>query len=195
MKRLALALAVVVLALVAGCRLGGPSADPNEFIGPETESSMPDGQAVDSAVPPANDAPAHEAGSVSDASGDTNHDAGANADAQDAAADATSDGDGCSPPVNPLSCDPVGGAGCPVLQQCDIDTTVLPAATGHCVFTTMDDAGTCNFTILSESCPSQSTCVAGACKRICYCNADCSAGECCGGTPPGAGFNYCTPCP
>lgn len=57
------------------------------------------------------------------------------------------------------------------------------------------EAGACTASFFSESCPPKSTCVDGGCRELCFCDADCPAGQCCSDTSGPPGFTLCRPCP
>jgi hypothetical protein len=162
---------------VAACRLGGPSANPNEYV------TFPSDAEVD-------------AGSqgVADPGGD-----GGVMSARDDATtggspDATDDGGGCGPKI--AVCDPVRNTGCNPLQQCDVDTSQKTTPTGLCVFNSGSEAAAaCSSSIFTESCPAQSTCVNGGCRVVCFCDPDCPATQCCSDTSGPAGFTLCQACP
>lgn len=191
-----------VIGLVA-CRLGGPTADPNEYV------ALPDA-AGDRAspVPVPEAAPAGSGDGESTATGgdatpddvlatissgeDTNEEAGSDANTADSAADATSDSASCSAAV--AVCDPIHNTGCNSLQQCDVDTSQTTVATGLCVFFSGAEGGPCLSTIFTESCPPEFTCVGGDCRQLCSCNADCPTGQCCSDTSGPTGFTLCQAC-
>lgn len=105
---------------------------------------------------------------------------------------------GCQPPAPAAVCDPVKNVGCLLpLSFCDIDPT-QSTPSGRCVFPTTPapgDAGACTVAVLSESCAPLSTCVNGACRRLCYCDSDCPVGACCTDPAPGPrAFKLCAPC-
>ncbi|HEX4478120.1 MAG TPA: hypothetical protein VH142_23710 [Polyangiaceae bacterium] len=106
--------------------------------------------------------------------------------------------EGCQPPTPAAVCDPVKNIGCLIpLSFCDIDPT-QSTPSGRCVFPTSPapgDAGACAVAVLSESCAPLSTCVNGACRRLCYCDSDCPVGSCCTDPAPGPrAFRLCAPC-
>jgi hypothetical protein len=102
---------------------------------------------------------------------------------------------GCDAAV--AMCDPVHNTGCNALlqQQCDLGTSLTGMPTGNCVFNSgSEGGGACIATPVTESCPPRSTCVSGACRSLCFCNADCDAGQCCSEPSGIAGFTLCGPC-
>jgi hypothetical protein len=173
------------LALVAACRFGGPSAKPEEYVALTDAAAeagrSPEGIPGDdagSSLPPAEgSAPPDDTGMPGD---------GGVLD------DATEEG-ACSASV--AVCDPVHNTGCNPLQQCDISPLQTSVPTGQCVFGGAADSGLCTVSIVNESCAPRSTCVDGGCRQLCFCNADCPAGQCCSDRSGPAGFSLCRPCP
>lgn len=108
---------------------------------------------------------------------------------------------GCQPATLPAICDPVKNLGCLVpFSSCDIDTMQV-VATGRCVFPWTStppaaDAGSCYVDATTDTCAATSTCVNGTCRKLCYCDSDCEAGECCSEPAPGpsTAFKLCKPC-
>ena len=106
----------------------------------------------------------------------------------------------CQPAVPPVICDPVKNVGCLVpVSFCDIDSTQVVAA-GRCVFPwTMSPVPAppaCFVDPVTDTCMPTSTCVNGTCRKLCYCDTDCQAGECCTEPAPGpsGAFKLCEPC-
>src|SRR5262249_8902802 len=116
---------------LAACRIGGPSANPDEYVaypdatgdGPSISVTTPSGHADVTAVLSGDDA----AGSIS----------GDDADVE-AAFDDLSDA-GCSSTV--AVCDPVHNTGCNPLQQCDVGGLQGTMPMGNCVFGGGAEAG------------------------------------------------------
>jgi hypothetical protein len=107
----------------------------------------------------------------------------------------------CQPPLQVAFCDPVKNTGCIIpFSFCDIDPTqAVPG--GRCVFPPSTSTGgatgtTCEVTSTTETCWPMSSCVNGTCRKLCYCDSDCSAGECCRDPAPGPSgvFKMCKPC-
>jgi hypothetical protein len=104
-----------------------------------------------------------------------------------------------APATAPAICDPVKNFGCLVpFSFCDIDTAQA-IASGRCVFpwsTMMPPPNGCFTDATTETCMPMSTCVNGTCKKLCYCDSDCGAGECCTEPAPGASkvFKLCKAC-
>jgi hypothetical protein len=180
----------VVLAGLAGCRFGGPSADPYEYMAfPDAEtdatstSMAPHAGEDEPSAAPAGEASAGDldAGDLDAGDLDAGDLDGGNLDAL------------CSPVVTVAVCDPVHNTGCNPLQQCDVDPSQTSMPTGQCVFGGGAEGGTCTTSIFTESCPPKSTCVDGGCRQLCFCNADCP-GQCCSDNSGPPGFTMCGPC-
>jgi hypothetical protein len=193
--------------LVAACRLGGP---PGWSPGP------PDAATADA---PAADAPAGAGGPQGGAVGAQEDGARApgagfaeapdggpaddlappppDAGVQDASGDAAvASGAGCMAPIAAEVCDPVCDTGCPPLSRCDVSE--LPRR-GACVgIWVVGEEGLCFRGSTTDSCAVRLTCLDGRCRRLCYRDADCTAGSCCSrplevaGAP--SGFAVCAPC-
>jgi hypothetical protein len=82
---------------------------------------------------------------------------------------------------------------CTDALQCDVDGLSTTLA-GHCVFSTLIDGGLCVATPVTESCPPKATCHNGACRQLCFCDADCKTGECCNEPVGQLGFKVCGDC-
>jgi hypothetical protein len=182
------------LAGLLACRFGGPTSNAYQY------TPSPDAATKDASVskpPPSGDDGAFPTGNAGDAlTGADSTGAPADDDAGDL--DAVFGGDaeegGCSSTV--AVCDPIHNTGCNVLQQCDVNTLVTSPPTGLCVFNSgSTEGGACIASIVSESCSPKSTCVDGVCRQLCFCNADCPAGQCCSDTSGPPGFTLCRPCP
>jgi hypothetical protein len=188
-------LVLVPIAVLASCRFGGPSGNPGDYVGSNAggDAALDGAQGSpgdDAAVAP------HDA-DASVAAGDdaTPDDAELPGEAGDAITpDAVVEGGGCVATV--AVCDPVKNTGCNPLQQCDVDTTQASTPTGLCVFSSSSEGGSaCTMSFVSESCSPEHTCVGGACRALCFCNADCPTGQCCSDTSGPHGFTLCRPCP
>lgn len=108
----------------------------------------------------------------------------------------TKPADGCGPATPVETCDPVRNTGCPPLTQCDIETSAT-TPTGRCVFFQATPGVPCSSSFVNVTCDAQNTCVAGACRKMCYCDTDCPPGNCCkdsSGPGPSGVFKLCTPC-
>ena len=177
-----------VLATLAACRLGGPPAwspamDSAADLGLEAGVVGKDGAGP--ALPP-------DGGGVTDA------DPGRNSpDADPTPPDAGPDvGSGCLPPFAAEVCDPVCNTGCPPVSRCDVSEA---PRRGACVGVfIVGEGGLCVRGSTTDSCAVRLTCLEGRCRRLCYRDADCTAGSCCSqplaaaGAP--SGFAVCAPC-
>ena len=172
--------------MTTACRLGGPSADPDQYLAfPDaardvTSTSMTPPAGGGSPASPAADAPAGdvEAGDL---------------DAGDFDAPPGDPNSPCSSMVTVPVCDPVHNTGCNPLQQCDVDPAQTKP-TGLCLFGGGAEAGVCTSSIFTESCAPRSTCVDGGCRPLCFCNADCPLGQCCTDPSGPSGFKLCGAC-
>jgi len=173
------------------------SAAPTER---DADASVPTVRDADSSVPTVRDASGSEpapldAGNAGPTVGDASGESPLR-DATVAQLDAGSPVNACAPREPVATCDPVRNMGCLPLTQCDIDTAAS-TPTGRCVFFQAAAPGACMVTFLSETCEAQSTCVASACRKLCYCDSDCPTGQCCNdlsGPGPKGAFKLCRPC-
>jgi hypothetical protein len=195
---------VIGLAGLIGCRFGGPTADPGEYVAfPNAAADRVSPAPWDDAttISPGDDgndgaggdANTDDASTTVSSSDEGNGGAGNDANTEDAPGSGTTEGGACSVAV--AVCDPVHNTGCSSLQQCDVDTSQTTVPTGLCVFASPAEGGPCLATFVTESCPPRFTCVAGDCRQLCFCNADCPTGECCSDTSGPPGFALCRPCP
>lgn len=92
-------------------------------------------------------------------------------------------------------CNPVTNIGCSsvLAQQCAVDL-ISPSLAGYCTFYAPVPGEGCLNTGLTESCPPTTVCVAGACRRLCLCDAHCGTGECCTTPVSESGFKICSSC-
>jgi hypothetical protein len=93
-------------------------------------------------------------------------------------------------------CDPIKKTGCSreLGMQCDVDLAAQTLA-GVCVFSAKSmDPAHCENIPPTESCEPGKTCVEGDCQKICLCDADCDAGECCTHPLGSAGWKSCKAC-
>jgi hypothetical protein len=177
----------VLLAGMAACRIGGPTADPDEYLA--FPDAAKDATSISMAAPDGDGSSASPAGDSS--AGDL--EAG-DLDAGDLD-EALDDSDAlCATMITVAVCDPIHNTGCNPLQQCDVNPLQTNMPTGQCVFGGGADGGACTATIFTESCPSRSTCVDGGCRQLCFCNGDCPAGQCCSDPSGPPGFKLCGPC-
>lgn len=94
-------------------------------------------------------------------------------------------------------CDPIQNIGCPsgLSMQCAIDYAAR--LTGYCIYNAppaLGMSGECLNTGITESCPPQFTCFAERCAKICLCDAECGAGQCCSQPIDRTGFSVCSDC-
>jgi hypothetical protein len=183
------------IGVVLSCRIGGPSADPDMYdpLDSGADATLEGGhnsQGEDAPVGPDDQ----------DASVLNGQDSAPFDDTGTAADASTPDGavgaGGCDAAI--AVCDPVHNTGCNALlqQQCDVNTLVTTMPTGNCVYNSggAEAGGACIASPVSESCAPRSTCVSGACRTLCFCNADCPSAQCCSDTSGPPGFTLCGPC-
>ncbi len=166
---------------LAACRIGGPSANPDQYV------AYPDAMSDGSGGEPSGDDATMVAPPDDATVGPSGDDAGSFGD------DGGEGDGGCALTV--AVCDPIHNTGCDPLHQCDVNTLVPTPPTGLCVFGGTTDAGACTSSLLNETCEPGSTCVDGGCRQLCACNGDCPAGECCSDTSGPPGFTMCRACP
>lgn len=176
----------LALPALVGCRLGGPTGSPDEYV------AFPSDAAIDGTAGGMTVFGDDATGAASDDGTGATGDDGGGDDADDFASDA-----GCTSTV--AVCNPVHNTGCNPLQQCDVNPTPPTPGmpTGNCVFGSGSDAGAagaCTMSVFTESCAAGSTCVDGGCRQVCFCNADCPTGQCCSDTSGPAGFTLCGAC-
>jgi hypothetical protein len=189
------------LAGLVACRLGGPTADPNEYVMFPNDAN----ERASSASSDVTTVPSHDDGNTA-AGGDTNSDDApvtgssrddgsgiGDASTDDAPDNMTTEGGVCSGAA--AICDPVRNTGCSALQQCDVYPYQTTPPSGLCVLASPAEGGPCLSTIFTESCPPSFTCVNGDCRELCFCSADCPTGQCCSDTSGPPGFTLCRPCP
>jgi hypothetical protein len=94
-------------------------------------------------------------------------------------------------------CNPVINEGCPTAlqMQCAVDL-LAPGLAGYCIFQgmTLMDGGACFNSGVTEDCPPTNTCYGGQCRKLCFCDADCDAGQCCSLRVGNYGFGACGDC-
>ena len=94
-------------------------------------------------------------------------------------------------------CDPIRNTGClaELGMQCDVDLAMTKPS-GVCVFSAPPtDPNSCINIPPVETCPAGQSCIGGRqCQRICLCDSDCDAGECCSERIGNSGFKSCRPC-
>jgi hypothetical protein len=104
---------------------------------------------------------------------------------------------GCAP-VEAAVCNPVTNEGCSAALQMQCAVSFDAPLTGYCIFFSGGPppalGGACLNTVVTESCPAKSTCVAERCRTLCFCDADCEAGQCCTEPLQSTGFKVCGDC-
>jgi hypothetical protein len=184
---------------LAACRFGGPSADPNTYVGYPPDASGDDGGTT---APPGDDGSVQPSGADDTGSmlGDDSTPGGDDASNGDDGVVPGGDAEGgsCSPNVS--VCDPVHNTGC-VGQQCDVNPlSSASAPAGTCIFgpgssdASLPDASLCFASAFTESCPAKSTCFNATCQRLCFCDPDCPTGQCCSTSSGPPGFKVCGSC-
>jgi hypothetical protein len=182
-------LALTSLAVLGSCKLGGPSANPDEYLASDAgdDATLKDAHSQDDDSPVASDddapvAPGDSGGPGAD-------------DADDASTSDDGPGVPCTVAASDAGCDPVHNTGCMAPLRCDVSLSLTGTPTGTCVLYTGSDAGGACSTFIGETCPPGSTCVNSACRTLCYCDSDCPANQCCSDKAGAQGFTLCTPCP
>lgn len=104
---------------------------------------------------------------------------------------------GCGRAANMDDCNPISNEGCTseLGLQCDVDMTSTEPR-GICVFSApAPDGGTCLNIPPTETCPAGQTCVDfTACRKVCLCDDDCDAGDCCSEKLGSSGWKTCGKC-
>lgn len=178
---------LVMRSIVLVCCLGWVGCD--QFAAFGIQESESDGGADD----------ASEA-SVRDAAIRDLEDGSADAAAPDAATPdaATLDPDAECAAVTVAQCNPVTNEGCPASLQMQCAVSFDAHLTGYCIFFSGGPppalGGACLNTVLTESCPPKSTCVAERCRQLCFCDPDCEPGLCCKQPLQSTGFKVCGDC-
>jgi len=192
---------VACLAVLAtACRLGGPSVDPSACVqlADAGDAQTPcDWNGSSGDIDGGEDAPA-DVSSAIDAPSVPPADASPRGDARaDAPAGEGGEAGACAPPVSVPVCDPVTNTGCPLLQ-CDVDIT-QSTPTGVCVagpvLGPVAENAACTQTSGSTPCQADLSCFGGVCRRVCFCDSDCTASsECCSDGYAATGFKLCGAC-
>ena len=216
--------AIVVAFAVAGCRFGGSGTSPFAEVALPDAAPSAGGTAGSSDTDSTNDtSEATNTDATGAGAGGTTHTGTGGASGAAATAGASNGSTGaldatptpdsgglgtgsasgaCQPSPLPVICDPVHNAGCLVpFSFCDVDPTQV-VASGRCVFpfasaaAGTDGGATCASDATTETCLPTSTCVNKACRKLCYCDGDCAAGQCCAEPAPGSAsvFKLCKPC-
>ena len=209
MNRLVLQLSVLIVCLgpAGGCRFQRhPVKDPyasDARLGADAQA-LQETPSADGGVE--GGAPSDDSSNPLTDAGDQQEAAAGPADAApttDAASDALAmprQGDsGAAPPEEcdepqVTTCDPVHNTGCAdeLLMQCAVDFAA-PQLAGYCIFSAPQPVGCLN-TLLTESCPPTTACVAGQCRRLCFCDSQCEGGQCCVEPIGNFGFKVCGEC-
>jgi len=106
------------------------------------------------------------------------------------------DADGCRAETMIEGCNPITNSGCAAElgMQCDVDL-FAPTLGGVCVFSApAPTPDACLAIPPTQTCPAKQTCVEGACRTVCLCDADCGAGSCCTDLLGEQGFKTCSKC-
>jgi hypothetical protein len=176
--------------LLSACRFGGPGGDALALVEPRRDGGS-DAAGLEPA-PPVGDGDGEPA---PDAPLDASEPPLVTEDASVSAADASDDASAaeqCNRPA-PTGCDPVHNTGCTAgVTQCVLDPE-SSAPAGRCVFSGPAETG-CTESALSTTCPAQHTCRAGACRKYCFCDADCEPGESCSEPIDGAQASFVRLC-
>jgi hypothetical protein len=193
------------LVLLVGCRFGSAPGDGLEFGLSDSKSyagqSAPPPEAAETSEPPADaSVPARPPASTGAAGATSKPTTASQASAAGKTAGATPArrpaADGCGAMREISGCDPMSNQGClPELgMQCDVDLLADTPA-GVCVFSAPPPSpDSCLNIPPTESCPPQTTCVGTSCAKICLCDTDCEAGDCCTTPVGGGGFKACGAC-
>lgn len=164
---------------------GQPETTPPATPAAPAMDSSPVVDALDAGASDSGLAPAEDAGSAIAPTPD----AAAPPDADDNA--------GCGKALKVDGCNPIANTGCAAElgMQCDVDL-LASTLSGLCVFSAPPpDGGACLNIPPTESCPPGHTCVDfSECKKLCACDSDCDAGDCCSERLGDHGFKTCSPC-
>jgi hypothetical protein len=147
---------------------------------------------------PDNDSAASPSPAQADA-GEASHRDSAAPDSGDGSADSgTPDSGAECAALDAAQCNPVTNEGCPASLQMQCAVSFDAPLTGYCIFNSGGPppalGGACLNTVITESCPPKSTCVAEQCRKLCFCDSDCEAGQCCTEPLQSTGFKVCGDC-
>jgi hypothetical protein len=199
---------VVGLCTVCSCRLGEPTAfsltreddldasEPNApSLGGNSAGSGGAGGGAGSTAGMSGLAGDGSSGAAGEATAGTGGDAGAPVDDDvddddDASITDDAGATSCSPEVQ--LCNPVTNEGCPPSMQCAVDLA-WDVLAGYCIFSSPPMPGCFNSGV-TESCPPSQTCFDFECRTLCFCDADCDAGQCCKEPIGTLGFKVCGDC-
>jgi len=201
----------LVCIMLVGCTYGGSDEDPLMGLAPGNSSddlgttdpvmggngdAMPSPSTNPPTNPPTNNGATNTGGASTGSMSGSKTPATGGVDAGVEAGNATTAPNACGPAQPVATCDPVRNTGCPPLTQCDIETSAT-TPTGRCVFYQATPGVPCSSSFVNVTCDAQNTCVAGECRKLCYCDSDCPPGNCCSDTSgpgPAGAFKLCHPC-
>jgi hypothetical protein len=197
----------LVCIMLVGCTYGGSDEDP--LMGLEPGSTGDDSVMSDAVMggsddaisapstkPPMSDGGMNSGTTNSGATSGTKTPTTGGGDASVSTGNASTVPNACGPAKPVATCDPVRNTGCPPLTQCDIETSAT-TPTGRCVFFQATPGVPCSSSFVNVTCDAQNTCVAGECRKMCYCDSDCPPDNCCSDTSgpgPAGAFKLCHPC-
>lgn len=213
-RRSQLAVLIAAACALAGCRIqrgggGAPSIEEDVAATPRAAGSGGAATAHEDADEPApldagvgrgsaagaSGRPAQQPAAPSGNAGTTS--AGRDAGTRPASAPPSGSTSECGATADIAVCNPVSNTGCAAElgMQCDVDL-VAPELTGTCVFSSpAPDGGTCLNIPPTESCPAGQTCVDfRECRKVCLCDSDCDAGDCCADELGDQGWKTCRKC-
>jgi hypothetical protein len=193
--------------MLSGCRINRGGAGPLAIEDDVVDASRRDAAEVQHAEPPSgtdsstrsavNDPPdsAQDAGAADSGSLDAGTASSATLDAS--TPPRAADGDACGKALHVDGCNPIANTGCATElgMQCDVDLLAAKLS-GQCVFSAPPpDAGGCLNIPPTETCPPGYTCVDfSECKKLCACDSDCDAGDCCNERLGDHGYKTCGQC-
>ena len=196
---------VVFLGLTAGCRIqraGSGDDGLGDLLAAQPRAGAAGERAEQTVTaPPPSAAPSAPApkdsgAAVSDA-GVRSQPSEPDADGGGSAPGTSVAGGGCGSTASIPGCNPITNEGCAgeLGMQCDVDLSA-PTPSGVCVFSSPSpNPGACLNIPPTESCPAGQTCVGfSTCQKVCLCDADCDAGDCCSEPLAGSGFKTCKAC-
>ena len=103
----------------------------------------------------------------------------------------------CVPPAV-TDCNPVTNEGCAASLAMQCAVNFAATLTGYCIFFSGGPpptlGGACLNTGVTESCPGTATCVVDTCRKLCLCDTDCEAEQCCTDPLDSTGFKVCGDC-
>lgn len=194
---------LVLSGALAACRFGGP--DPVATQPSLDAQWLPDmgydagDLTPDLGVPDDSGDPNADTGAPETTVTETDVDAGETLEAAtDAGTDASIVDTGVCTPPTPITCDPVKNTGCNAFTRCDVSDSY---DTGQCVDLGALGVGAACTTSAplfgfpgTDTCNHGLTCQSGKCIALCYCDSDCSSGQCCNVSLGANGFSACGGC-